>query len=202
MRSSGERPRPSGADPRWVIVGLALAAFAALSVVATPAQSEAPVVRRADDTLASFARRLLPPHSKMATRPVELYLPPLGKVVVILLRPEGTASNYSGWVLIPDDDKATSYRKSSLPPMELAESLFEIQVKSIFSAKTNAAASPVLCVLYTYYRTGSGEEGGYATEVYAWRSDAFARLPEVAKQVAGLKNARQVRTRLTSKDSR
>src|SRR5262245_12690728 len=200
MRSSAERPRGSGVAPRWFIVELALAALAALSVVAS-AQPEAAVVRRADETLASFAQRLVPPHSEMATRPVELYLPPLGKIVVILIRPEGTAWNYSGWVLIPNDDKATSYRKSSLPPMDLAEGLFEIKVKNIFSARTNAAASPVLCILYTYYRIGSGEEGGYATEVYAWRSEAFARLPEVAKQAIGLKNARQVRTRLKSKDS-
>src|SRR5262245_3825931 len=201
MRSSAERPRRSDAAPWWFIVELALAAFAALSVAAAAAQPEARAVRRAEDTLVSFAHRLVPPHSEIATRPVELDLPPLGKIVVILIRPEGTASNLSGWVLIPNDDKAASYRKSRLPPMELAESLFEIEVQSIFSAKTNAAASPVLCVLYTYYRTGSGEEGGYATEVYAWRSEGFARLPEVAKHVTGLKNARQVRTRLKSQDS-
>jgi hypothetical protein len=50
-------------------------------------------------------------------------------------------------------------------------------------------------VIYSYYRSGGGEEGGYATEVYKWARDRFVRLDEAGDSVVGLRNAKQVRAK-------
>ena len=194
MTISARPPSVSlAAAARW-LGGLGLAAFATFLLFGASAAPGERVVRQPNESVAAFAHRLLPPKWQLAADPVELELSPLGKVVVVLARPEGSASNYTGWVLAPEKDG--SYRKNGLPPLALAEGLFDVEPMSIFRAQTPAAATPVLCVLYSYYRTGSGEEGGYATEVYAWRTDAFASVPEVAQGLTGLKDAGSVRARL------
>jgi len=167
---------------------------AALALTVATAHAGETIIRRPGEALSAFAERSLPPQKELAAKPVEVSLPPLGKVAVVLMRPAGSSSNYAGWVLVPTGPGA--YRKEVLPPMELAEGLFEVEVQSVFTAEGGGEPSPKLCVLYSYYRTGSGEEGDHATEVYGWKAGAFARFPELGETLNGLKNARQVRARL------
>ena len=174
---------------------MVLRALAALAVVATSARAEDTLSRRQGESLSAFAQRSLPPQTELAAKPVEVSLPPLGKVAVVLARPQGSSSNYTGWVLVPSD-RPGAYRKEALPPMELAEGLFEVEVKSVFAAGGPGEPRRKLCVLYSYYRTGSGEEGGFATEVYGWSKGAFVRLPDVGESLTGLKNAQEVRARM------
>ncbi len=168
---------------------------AALALSVATAHASETIARRSGEALSAFAERNLPPQTELATKPVEVPFPPLGKVAVVLVRPAGSSSNYTGWVLAPTD-RPGAYRKEVLPPMELAEGLFEVEVQSVFTAEGGGEPSPKLCVLYSYYRTGSGEEGGHATEVYGWRAGAFVRFQELGETLNGLKNARQVRARL------
>lgn len=132
---------------------------------------------------------------EFATKPVELKLAPLGKVAVVLFRPTDGSSNYTGWVLVPDAAASDSYRKEALPELALANGLFEVEVKSIFAADADADPGQELCVIYSYYRSGSGEDGGYATEVYKWVRDQFVRLDAAGDSVVGLRNAKQVRAK-------
>ena len=177
---------------------LGVVAALALSVSCVQANgvhADGAIGRRSGEALSAFAERTLPAKMDLATKPVEVVVPPLGKVAIVLMRPEGSTSSFTGWVLVPTD-RPGAYRKESLPPMELAEGLFEVQVESVFTARGGGDLDPKLCVLYSYYRTGSGEEGGHATEVYGWRSGAFVRLPKVGEGLTGLRNAREVRARL------
>jgi len=151
--------------------------------------------RHPHEPLVAFARRLLPAGMDFATKPVELKLSPLGKVAVVLFRPTDGTSNYTGWVLVPDPAAPDSYRKEVLPELALANGLFEVEVKSIFAADADAEPGQELCVIYSYYRSGSGEEGGYGTEVYQWAQNRFVRLDAAGDSVVGLRNAKQVRAK-------
>jgi hypothetical protein len=155
----------------------------------------AEISRHPREPLVSFAKRLLPAGMEFATKPVELKLAPLGKVAVVLFRPTDGSSNYTGWVLVPDAAASDSYRKEALPELALANGLFEVEVKSIFAADADADPGQELCVIYSYYRSGSGEDGGYATEVYKWVRDQFVRLDAAGDSVVGLRNAKQVRAK-------
>jgi hypothetical protein len=162
----------------------------------------AEISRHPQEPLVAFATRLLPAGMEIAAKPVELKLSPLGKVAVVLLRPTDSSSNYTGWVLVPDPAAPDSYRKEALPELALANGLFEVEVKSIFAADADADPGQELCVIYSYYRTGSGEEGGYATEVYKWTRDRFARLDPAGDSVVGLRNAKQVRAKFAKQLSK
>jgi hypothetical protein len=176
-------------------VGWALVTLALLWLVPEPSRADQ-ISRRPAEPVDAFAKRLLPPNRELAAKPVELELLPLGKVVVVLFRSSDRESNYTGWVLVPNDVPSGNYRKETLPPMALAQGLFDVEVKAIFGADADADPGRELCVIYSYYRTGSGETGGYATEVYKWDGARFVRLDEAAHSVVGLRNAGQVRTRL------
>lgn len=155
----------------------------------------AEISRHPQEPLVAFAKRLLPAGMEFATKPVELKLSPLGKVAVVLFRPTDGSSNYTGWVLVPEPAAPNSYRKEALPELALANGLFEVEVKSIFAADADADPGQELCVIYSYYRSGSGEEGGHATEVYKWARDHFIRLDAAGDSVVGLRNAKQVRAK-------
>jgi hypothetical protein len=89
--------------------------------------------RRSREALSAYVERLLPTGSELAGKAVELKLGTLGKVTVILFRPNEDATNYTGWVLVPEGPNGRASRKVVLPPLTVANGLFDIDVKSIFA---------------------------------------------------------------------
>jgi hypothetical protein len=150
--------------------------------------------RRQDETLPAYAKRILPSGAELASKAVELKLGALGNVSVILFMPNKDATNYTGWVLIPEASDARSYRKVVLPPLTVANGLFDIDVKSIFSADVDGDGNPELCVLSHYYRNGSGEEPYPATDCFRWSGKKFELVEASAPLSVGLRTAKAVRT--------
>ena len=179
----------------FALLGGATASFAAADAAGASQAHADGLKRGAKEPIAAFGKRILPADTEPATKAVEMKLGSLGKVGVVLFRAQDSESNYTGWVLVPDPAAPGSYRKEVLPPMVLANGLFEVNVKSIFGAEADADAGPELCVLYAYYRTGGGEAGDFASEVYKWSGDHFVRLEEASKLTVGLRDAGQVRAR-------
>lgn len=179
--------------------GAAAFLCAALLAAASPARATGEALTRgASESLAAFAGRVLPPASALAAAPVEVELPPLGRAAVVLFRPqEGPIkSNYTGWVLVPEKGQPRAYRKVALPAMDLIDGLFEVEVKSVFAATVGAGPGRDLCVLYWYYRTGSGDDSGHGTEVYHWTGTAFERRDDAGNAVVGLTTAGKIREKL------
>jgi hypothetical protein len=92
--------------------------------------------------------------------------------------------------LAPADSNA--YKRVILPPLKVADGLFEIDVKSVFAADVDGDGSPDLCILSSYYRDGSGEKAYPATDCFAWTGSGF-HLLDTAPMSVGLKNAKAVR---------
>jgi hypothetical protein len=162
--------------------------------------AEEPVVRSAGETPEELAKRIVPSDATLSTRPVEVALPPLGKVIVVLFvpaSPPGTSySNYRGWVLVPDA-RPRSYRKENLPPLKSADGMIEYDVKAVFTADADGDGLPEICVLADVYRTGSGEDGHYSTDLYKWSSKSFVRADETVRaSLIDLPTAKDVRARL------
>lgn len=159
-------------------------------------ESDAGVVTRgADEPLGAFAQRLLPPDTRLVTDPVEVELPPLGRIGVILFREEDSTV-YTGWALVPEQGAARTFRKVVLPPPPFTDGLFGVEVKSVFAATVGSGPGRDLCVLYEWYRFGTGTEDGHDSEVYRWTGSAFERRAGVERAVAGLTTAGKVREKL------
>ena len=150
--------------------------------------------RRPGESVAAYAERLLPPGRELAGKPVEIKLGPLGNVIVVLFRPAGEEANYTGWIMVPRGSDARAYRKEILPPLTTASGLFDIEVKSIFSADVDRNGSPDLCVLSQYYRNGSAEKAYPATDCFGWSGQKFELMPASAPGTVGLRNAKAVRS--------
>lgn len=149
--------------------------------------------RRPGESVPEYAQRLLPTGSELATRPVDLTLGSLGKVIVVLFTPANEEANYTGWVMVPQGTDGKAYRKAVLPPLTAASGLFDIEVKSIFSADVDGDGSPELCVLSRYYRNGSAEKAYPATDCFHSTGQAFELVKASGPATVGLSNAKAVR---------
>ncbi|HVT07749.1 MAG TPA: hypothetical protein VHO67_09830 [Polyangia bacterium] len=150
--------------------------------------------RRPGESVTSYAGRLLPPGSELASNAVELKLGTLGKVTVILFTPDKEVANYTGWVMVPTGPTPVTYRKVVLPPLTTAEGLFDIEVKSIFATDVDADGVPELCVLSQYYRNGSGEKAYPATDCFRWKGEGFGLVEASGPLTVGLRDAKSVRS--------
>ena len=159
----------------------------------TPARADE-VARGARESIEAYAKRVLPPHTELSTKPVDVVLGPLGKAGVVLFVPLGDVANYTGWVFLPG--ASGSYKKIVLPPLETDAGQFEVEVKAMFAADADGDGTPELCVLSHYYRNGSGPDGDmwFETDVFRWDATRFVLFPEAVKASMGLKNAKTVRT--------
>ncbi len=158
-----------------------------------PYASAADLERQAGESVAGYADRLLPPGTELASKPVDLTLGPFGKVIVVLFTPAEEEANYTGWVMVPQGTDGKTYRKEVLPPLTAASGLFDIEVKSVFSADVDGDGRPELCVLSRYYRNGSAEKAYPATDCFRWTGQVFELVQASGPATVGLSNAKAVR---------
>jgi hypothetical protein len=156
------------------------------------------IARHPNESFEALAKRLVPLDAELATGAVELTLGSLGKAGVVLFEPAGSLT-YSGWVFVPTGTASTSYEKTVLPPLNVAEGRFQIDVKSVFAADADGDASPELCVLSHYYQNGSGDQAYYATDVFKWDGKRFVLFEAATQASINLKNAKQVRARFAQR---
>jgi hypothetical protein len=156
-------------------------AFALAAVLLQCARPES-FVRQEGESIAGFATRLLPPDSELASAPVELQCGPPGASVVVLFRPRGSQSNFTGWVLVPTG-QPQHYRKVPLPLMDEMNGQFDISITRVHTTDAGNG-KPELVVRYTYYRLGSGGNEGKGAYVYAWDGSAFHVEAEAGKRAA------------------
>ena len=171
------------------------------SRIESPVSAQELLERKSGETLKSFAERVSPKDSELAHKVVVGTFSPSTNNVVILFtppyRPPGPPdSNYTGWVLIPENGKPGTYRKEILPPMEEIVGAFEISVRSVFFAQADRDKELELFVLYEYYRNGSGNEYGDAIYVYDWNGASFVTMKEIGDKLVGLKSAPAVLRKL------
>ena len=154
------------------------------------------LTRKPGESVGNFAGRILPPNTELAHKVLVGSFGPSTKNVLLLFRPALESSNYTAWVLIPQNNSNTSYQKIVLPPMEEIPDHFDIAVSSVLYANADKDKELELIILYSYYRTGSGEEPGHAAYIYDWKGSEFAILSEKGMKLVGLKTAAAVRRRL------
>jgi hypothetical protein len=116
---------------------------------------------------------------------------------VILFRPsERYDSPYTGWVLIPEKEKAGTYRKEPLPPMYEAADLLRINVKSVFSAQADKDSELELFVIYECTPGYAQAKTRHCIYVYDWNGSSFVDLDEVTVKLNGANTEAAVRQKL------
>ena len=148
---------------------------------------------------ADVSKRLLTDATELAHPAVELSLPSSRQSVVVLSRLRNDVNtNYQGWVLIRTEGPVCSYRKFALPAMIEPPGLFDIEVEAVFVAAVGPERQRELVVLYRYHRNGAEQDNGYGSYIYRWDGAGFVSQPILADQVAGMRTAAAIRTKLGS----
>jgi hypothetical protein len=174
-----------------------VALLTAVLLIPFAAQGQEVLSRKPDESIEAFASRIVPPKTEMAHKVLMGSFGPSARNLLLLFRGEyDVNSNYTGWVLIPEADSATSYRKVVLPPMTEIPGHFEITVSSVLFANADKDKELELIVLYEYYRNGSGEKSDNAAYVYDWNGREFVVLDDTSMKLVGLKTAAAVRRKL------
>ena len=171
--------------------------FLLLSLMLTPAviRGQEELNRKAGESTRNFAKRILPPKTELAHKVLTGSFGPSSNNILLLFRPALESSNYTGWVLMPQNNSSL-YQKVILPPMEEIPQHFDVTVSSVLFANADKDKELELIILYEYYRTGSGDESGNAAYVYDWRGGEFVVLDEIGVKLVGLKTAAAVRRKL------
>lgn len=169
-----------------------------LTVMFTPAvvRGQEVLNRKAGESTENFANRILPPKTELAHKVLSGSFGPSSNNILLLFRRALDSSNYTAWVLIPQDNLSSSYQKVVLPPMEEIPQHFDITVSSVLYANADKDKQLELIILYEYYRTGSGGETGNAAYVYDWNGREFVVLDKIGMKLVGLKTAAAVRRKL------
>ena len=168
-------------------------AVVAFLLSASGARASEDLARHPGEPVSSYGKRLLPRGMTLAAKPVDLTLGGLGKVIVVLFRPEGDTFNYSGWLMVPASSDSLSYRRLLLPRSDAGQGRVGIDVKSIFSADVDSDGEPELCILSQEYEYGTGDAPYFATDCYHRTGDTLELIEALAPLSIGLKNAKAVR---------
>lgn len=168
----------------------------ALAFVSAEVSGQEVLTRKPGESIENFGNRILPPETELAHKVLVGSYGPSRNNILLLFRRALESSNYTGWVLMPQDNSITSYQKVVLPPMEEIPRHFDITVSSVLYANADKDKELELIILYEYYRTGSGNETGNAVYVYDWNGREFAVLNETSMKLVGLKSAKAVRRKL------
>jgi hypothetical protein len=168
----------------------------ALTLVSAEVTGQEVLTRKVGESTQNFAKRILPPETELAHKILIGSYGPSSNNILLLFRPALESSNYTGWVLMPQNNSIASYLKIVLPPMEEIPQHFDIAVSSVLYANADKDKELELIILYSYYRTGSGEEPGNAVYVYDWNGREFAVLNETSMKLVGLKTAKAVLRKL------
>lgn len=153
-------------------------------------------VRKPGERLETFVNNALPEKTELAHKIVTAVFGSSDRNVVALVRPVNTTSNFTGIVLISADARNEAYKRYTLPPMQEIDGRFDIMAESIFTANCDKDAEQELVVLYKYYRTGSGNDSGFAACVYDWNGRKFVTLESVSDKLVNLRTSAAVRDRL------
>lgn len=160
------------------------------------------IIRQPDETPEQLGAHVLPPGAETITKPLELDLPPLGKVVLVLYQLGSDDSNlvndpsvYRGAVLVPDG-KYGSYRLERLPSQKDGAATLMYEVKSVFAADADGDGAPELCVLSEISEAGSGKAHA-DTDLFKWTGSGFALVRQGDKRpLYDLRDAKAVRAKL------
>ena len=162
-------------------------------------------IRRPDETPQQFATRILRPGDNAITKPLELDLPPLGKVVLVLYEVASDdpavvndPSVYRGLVLVPDGGVG-SYHIEQLPSQKEGSATLMYDVLSVFAADADGDGAPELCILSEITEAGAGDRGKphTDTDLFKWSGSAFTLVRQSDKRpLYNLKDAKAVRARL------
>jgi hypothetical protein len=153
------------------------------------------VQRESGESIQTFAQSALPKDVELVHPVVEVTVQKSSHAVVAIYRDKNQSTNFSGLVLFPEE-KSQKYRVTHLAPMKEADGLFDIEVKSVFTAKTKLHNNYGLVILYSYYRLGSGEESGNAAYFYYLDGDSWKIDEGLSERLVGVKNAKQARAKL------
>jgi hypothetical protein len=164
----------------------------ALTLASHAAPADEDLARRPGESTDAFGTRVLPPGATLSSKPIDVSLGPLSKVVVVLFRPMQNSFNYTGWVLLPPSDGAQDYKKSVLPPLAIADGRFSVEVNSIFAADVDADGVPELCILAQCHEFGT-REAYLSTDCFRSNRGRFDLVPEAGDGTLGLRNAKAVR---------
>lgn len=151
--------------------------------------------RKSGESIQIFAQSVLPKDAEIVHPIVEVTIQGSLRAVVAIYRDKKQSTNFSGLVLIPEE-KPKNYQITYLAPMKEADGLFDIEVKSVFTAKTKRHDNNGLVVLYSYYRLGSSEESGDAAYFYYLDDGSWKIDEELSDRLVGVKNAKQAKTKL------
>ncbi|BBA33941.1 hypothetical protein sS8_1987 [Methylocaldum marinum] len=153
------------------------------------------VQRKSGESIQTFAQSVLPRDAELVHPTVEVTIQGSSRAVVAIYRDKKQSTNFSGLVLLPEE-KSQKYQVTHLAAIKEADGLFDIEVKSVFTAKTKHHDNNGLVVLYSYYRLGSGEENGDAAYFYYLDDGSWKIDEELSDRLVGVKNAKQAKTRL------
>lgn len=166
------------------------------------------VERRPGESLQQLAARILPAGAETIDKPVELRLPPLGKVIVILYQNASEdpsvvrdPSVYRGWILIPAASPS-SYRVEPLPSLTDGAATLMYQVKSVFAADVDRDGASELCILSEITEVGAGDRGTphTDTDLFKWSGTHFAVIKQGDRRpLYNLRDVKAVRARLKTR---
>lgn len=181
------------------------------AVARSGATADRAVVRLPDQSAEQLATRALPPGADTITKPLELDLPPLGKVILVLYEVASDdpaivndPSVYRGLVLVPDG-RPGAYRIERLPSQKEGAGTLMYDVLSVFAADADGDGAPELCILSEITAAGAGDRGKSHTDtdLFRWSGSAFTLVDQGDKRpLYNLRCAKDVRTRLKKRRGR
>lgn len=195
-------PSVAGGDPRPV-VGQKPPPVHASPKLDSRAAGPKTIVRQPGETPEQLAARVVPAGGEMMTTPLELDLPPLGKVVLVLYQVDSNdpilasdPSVYRGIVLVPDG-KTGRYRMEPLPSQKDGAATLMYDVKSVFVAEAGSEGAPKICILSEIAEAGESGKPHVDTDLFKWSGSAFMLVDQGDQRpLYNLRNAKAVRARL------
>jgi hypothetical protein len=178
--------------------GLLVTTIFVTSLLAVSARAQEVFTMQEGESLQAFAERIIPKEHVLAHKPITGTFGPSENNIVVLYRKDTIRgdSPYTGWILIPEKEKAGTYRKENLPPMFEAADLLNIHVISVFTAQADKDVELELFVIYECTPAHPDSSRGYCVYVYDWDGKSFVDRDDVASKLHGLKTAAAVRQKL------
>jgi hypothetical protein len=161
------------------------------------------VVRNRGESPEQLAARVLPAGANTITKPLELELGALGKVVLVLYDVGSDdpvfvsdPSVYRGFVLVPAGEPAT-YRIEPLPSQCDGAGVLMYEVKSVFAADADGDGAPELCVLSESRQAGETGKSHTDTDIFRWSGSRFTVMEQDdSRPLSDLRTAKAVRAKL------
>lgn len=177
-------------DKKWIFVNT----FFVLMLFPLFTLGSELVQKESSESIHTFLKSALPKDAELVHPVVEVALQGASRAVVAIYHDKSQSTNFSGLVLLSEKGFQKN-RVTHLEPIKEADGLFEIEVKSVFTVKSNLHNNG-LVILYSYYRLGSGEENGNAGYFYYLDGDSWKIDEGLSDRLEGVKNAKQAKIKL------